>query len=349
MTTRLIVFCLLIVLSSSSVYGLQHEVTLSDKEATTSATAAKSDHVTLQSDDKRVTVMLDDELFTSFDYTSFDKPILYPIYAPGQTAMTRDWPMKQNSEGESHDHPHHKSMWISHEISGVDFWGEKGGTVKTKSLETEFAGNPTNVFRATSSWLKRSDGKALLTDQTTYWFGGDKKSRWINCMINYRATHGDFQFDDTKEGLFAIRTHPDLRLSAKPKAGVKEVFGKAINSEGVTGKKVWGKAARWMLYYGPVDGRPVSVAIYDHPTNLRHPTTWHAREYGLVTANPFGMHHFLGKEKGSGAFKVKNGDSLQLRYRIEFFDGIVTPEIVENKFQSFAKETLPNLVLEKGE
>ncbi len=84
MTTRLIVFCLLIVLSSSSVDGLQHEVTLSDKEATTSATAAKSDHVTLQSDDKRVTVMLDDELFTSFDYTSFDKPILYPIYAPGQ-------------------------------------------------------------------------------------------------------------------------------------------------------------------------------------------------------------------------------------------------------------------------
>jgi hypothetical protein len=345
-TRSFIIGLLMFSLAPTAAHGLQTTTTASES-ATAAAADDKPATVKLEGDDNKMNVMLNDKLFTTFDFKTYDKPILYPIYAPGQIAMTRDWPMKEDSVGESRDHPHHKSMWISHEISGVDFWAEQGGTVKTMSMETKFAGKPDNVFRATSVWVKKTDGKTLMTDQTTYWFGGDKTSRWINCMVNYRATHGDFQFDDTKEGLFAIRTHPDLRLTAKPKAGVTEVFGKAINSEGVTGKDVWGKQAKWLLYYGPIDGKPVSIAMYDHPTNLRHPTTWHARDYGLVTANPFGMHHFLGKEKGSGAFQVKDGDSLQLRYRIEFFNGIATPETIEEKYQAFAKETLPNLVYKK--
>ena len=291
----------------------------------------------------RVNVDLDGKLFTTFDVVKYRKPIFYPVYGPGQISMTRTWPMKDDAKGESKDHPHHKSMWISHEISGVDFWSEKGGTVVSELIETEFAGNPTNVFRATSQWIKNGNTEPLLTDQTTYWFGGDESSRWMNCLIKYQATHGDFEFDDTKEGLFAIRTHPDLRLTAKPKSGVKEVFGKAINSEGITGKAIWGKQAKWLLYYGEIDGTPMSIAMYDHPSNLRHPTTWHARDYGLVTANPFGMHHFLGKPKGSGTFKVASGNTLELRYGVEFFKGIATPTLIEQKYESFAKRYLSDL------
>jgi len=286
------------------------------------------------------------QLFTNLDFETYDKPILYPIYAPGQIAMTRNWPMKKGVAGEGHDHPHHKSMWISHEINGVDFWTEAGGVVKTQTIETEFGDGEVShdsAIRATSTWVTKSDKKTFLTDRTTYWFGGDQNSRWINCLIEYQATHGDFQLEDTKEGLFAIRTHPDLRLNANPKDGVKEVFGKAINSQGVTGEDVWGKRAKWNLYYGPVDGKPVSVAMYDHPTNLRHPTTWHARDYGLIAANPFGKHYFLGEKKGAGAFKVKNGGTLELRYRVEFFNGIVSPETAEERFQGFAKQPLPKL------
>ena len=307
----------------------------------------KSAKVELDHQDKVVNVTFDNELFTSFDGKSYEKPILYPIYAPGKIAMTRDWPMVENTVGESKDHPHHKSMWISHEISGVDFWTEASGTVNLQSIETKFEGQPENVFRATSSWVRKSDQQTLLTDQTTYWFGGDQKSRWIHCLVNYRATHGDIEFEDTKEGLFAIRTHPDLRLEANPEAGVKEVFGKAINSEGQTGKEVWGKPAKWMLYWGTIEGKPVSIAIYDHPTNLRHPTTWHAREYGLIAANPFGLHYFLDGKKGAGAHQVRNGGSLQLRYRIEFFDGIVKPEIVEEKFEAFSNDPLTDLEARK--
>jgi hypothetical protein len=105
----------------------------------------------------------------------------------------------------------------------------------------------------------------------------------------------------------------------------------------VTGKEVWGKPAKWLLYYGTIAGTPMSIAMYDHPANLRHPTTWHAREYGLVTANPFGLHHFLGKEKGTGAYTVKNGESLTLRYRVEFIKGQSLPEDIEKRYQVFAQ------------
>lgn len=308
-----------------------------NQETKTAAPAETSDAMlSFKSNEKSIDVLIDDKLFTTLDYGNFAKPILYPILGPGQIGMTRNWPMKEEVEGEAHDHPHHKSMWISHEISGVDFWAEKGGTVKTRAVEQNTERfHEKNAIRALSDWVRKDDGKTLLTDSTIYRFGVGESSRWIDCTVTYKASHGDFQFDDTKEGLFAIRTHPDLRLTAKPKQGVKEVFGTAINSEGETGKDIWGKAAKWVLYQGPIAGTPMSIAMYDDPANLRHPTTWHARDYGLVTANPFGLHHFLGKQKGSGAYVVKNGDSLTLHYRVEFIEGIASTADVEKRYKAF--------------
>lgn len=313
-------------------------------------TKKQIDQITFASDDNKLDVKIGDDLFTTFDYGTYAKPILYPIYGPGQIGMTRNWPMKKSVQGEQHDHVHHKSMWISHEINGVHFWTEKGGSVKTtlvefngktigeKTTAEESIFDEANAFRATSKWIRESDSKTLLTDRTTYRIGFDETSRWIDCTIEYRATHGQFQFDDTKEGLFAIRTHPDLRLTAKPAKGVSKVFGNAINSEGESGKGIWGKPAKWLLYFGTIDDTKMSVAMYDHPSNLRHPTTWHARDYGLVTANPFGMHHFLGKEKGAGAFVVKDGETLTLRYRVDFIKGNPAVEDIEKRFENFAAQ-----------
>lgn len=303
--------------------------------------------VSITAADGKINVLLGGQLFTTLDYRSYDKPILYPIYSPSQISMTRDWPMDANTDGENHDHPHHKSLWFSHEINGVDFWSERGGVVKVKKIQTEFANHRDDVIVTQSDWIERGNDQSdkssltqtLLTDQTVYRFGGDQTSRWIDCQITFLAAVSDLRFEDTKEGLFAIRTHPDLRLTPaaiEGTADADEVFGHAVNSEGVTGKDIWGKRAKWILYFGQINDHPVSIAMYDHPKNIRHPTTWHARDYGLVAANPFGLHHFLAQEKGAGAYTVTQGDRLQLRYRVEFFDGIQTPKSVEEKFKTFA-------------
>ncbi|MEL7497721.1 MAG: PmoA family protein [Planctomycetota bacterium] len=301
------------------------------------------DAVSLSIKDDQVAVSIGGQPFTSYVSKGLGKPVLYPIYAPGKIPVTRNWPIVKDVEGEAHDHPHHKSMWISHEINGIDFWAEKGGHVRSDSLETEFEGSTSNAIRATSSWLKKTDDSVVLTDTTTFWFGGDSDSRWINCLVTFKATQGDVTFDDTKEGVFAIRTHPDLRLKPNKKQGVTEVFGSAINSEGVAGPAIWGKPAKWVLYYGKIDGQPISIAMFDHPSNLRHPTMWHARDYGLVAANPFGMHHFLGKPKGTGEVTIAKGSTLSLRYRLEIFASEVDRERVEAKWNAFAKQELVEL------
>lgn len=341
----LFVVCTFVLLTNAalgSAWGLQTPTTTPAHKQQADG-QPKPDAVRLKRQENKIEVLIGDDLFTTYDFKTHQKPFLYPIHAPGQVRMTRDWPLKPDSKEESHDHPHHKSMWFSSEINGINFWTEKAGRVTVTTVETSFAGEPTNVIRATANWNRKSDNKTVLTDQTTYWFGGDSTSRWINCLFELRASHGDITFEDSKEGLFAIRTHPDLRLTAWPNKGVKQVFGNAINSEGDAGKDVWGKRAKWVLYYGPVDGKPVSILMYDHPTNLRHPTTWHARDYGLVAANPFGLHDFLGQKKGAGEFEVASGEVLRLRYRVEFFAGIISPETAAEKYQAFAQQTLGKL------
>jgi len=110
----------------------------------------------------------------------------------------------------------------------------------------------------------------------------------------------------------SIRTHPALRLQGKV------AKGSAINSGGVKGKAVWGKAAKWVNYWGPVDGKTVGIAIFDHPDNPRHPTTWHARDYGLIAANPFGKKYF---KAGEGALTLEKGKTVTFFYRFFFHEG----------------------------
>ncbi len=299
-----------------------------------------SKRVRVESGHEQVTITIGDDLFTRFLFhKKYDKPIFYPIYGPGQIGMTRNWPMKERVPGEAHDHPHHKSMWFSHEINGIDFWSEQGGTVETVLIDSQSKPNFQDSFRTQSRWISKDKLETVLTDETLYQFGADENARWIDAEYTLHASHGDVTMDDTKEGTFALRTHPDLRLTAAPEDGVEAAYGRAFNSNGEFGKSIWGKTAKWVLYSGPIDGIEMSVAIFDHPSNLRHPTTWHARDYGLVAANPFGLHYFQGQPKNAGAYTIREGENLRLRYRVVFMKGNATANEVNQRFAAFASPT----------
>lgn len=274
--------------------------------------------------DGRIEVSIGDQLFTAYNYQDTAKPFLYPVYGPGQTRMTRDFPMKQTA-GEGDDHPHHKSIWIGHQVSGADFWHGHDGekiVVDGEPVIDEQLGTVT----ANSNWVDGS-GKTICSDRTKWTFGFDDDSRWIDCRLELRASSGNITIDDTKEGMVAIRTHPDLRLNPDPKRGVKEVFGSAVNSQGSAGEEIWGQAAAWVLYSGEIESKPTSMLIMDHPESFRYPTTWHARDYGLVAANPFGLQQFQKMEPGAGAVALVKQQSLTFQYRFQFFDKRIDAEV----------------------
>ncbi len=261
--------------------------------------------------DGKVVVRLNGDVFTEYRYANKSKPILYPIIGPHGIAMTRNYPMEDGVAGEAKDHPHHQSLHYNHPVSGHDFWhGRKGERIRNDAIVKAEMDGDNALIISRNSWVKGR--KRICSDTTEIRCGLTEGGRYIDFKITVHASDQDITFEDSKEGSMAIRTHPALRLQGEV------ARGSAINSEGVTGKAIWGKPAKWLDYWGPIGDKTVGIAIFDHPENPRHPTTWHARDYGLVTANPFAKRHF---KAGDGPLTLKKGDSVTFAYRFLFHEG----------------------------
>src|SRR5438045_1462408 len=150
--------------------------------------------------------------------------------------------------------------------------------------------------------------------------------------ITMHASDGDLKFGDTTEGTMAMRLNEAMRL--KGKVG----HGHIVNSEGVRDDETWGKRAEWCDYYGPVEGQTVGVAIFDHPSNLRHPTWWHVRDYGLFAANPFGWHDFEKKPAGAGDYTLPSGKTMVLKYRFYIHRGDTEEAKVAQHYKDYAAD-----------
>lgn len=258
------------------------------------------------------------------------KPVLYPVAGPGGVRMVRDYPFKKDSPGEAHDHPHHESLWYTHgDVNGVSFWhiGKDAGTI----VHQKFLESPKDQIVTANNWVG-PDKKVHCSDVTRIrFFGLPNDGRGIEYTVTIKADHGDVIFGDTKEGSMGIRTHPALRLKGDV------ATGKAVNANGTKGKGIWGKPAKWLHYHGLINSKPVGVGIFDHPSNPRHPTTWHARDYGLIAANPFGHSPFLGKPKGAGKLVIKNGESITFKYGFVFVSGDTEAAEIEALYSAWSK------------
>lgn len=311
--------------------------------------ANAGDSVTFKSHPHSVDVLIGGKPFTTYFFgADSPKPYLHPLRSAQGTVVTRGYPMRTDIPGESHDHPHHRAMFFAHgDINGIDFWGEgtptpqqntahgvlysseslpKGRTVlrKLDPVETD-AGRGT--LRAEFD-LVGPDGKTLGSEVQEYTFRGDALRRIIDCTFTISADHGrPLKMGDTKEGTFAIRVAKELHGPA----------AKMLNSEGKVGEaNIWGKRADWVDYSSVVGGEPVGIAIFDNPANIKHPTYWHARDYGLFAVNPFGEHDFYHDPHRDGSVTIAAGQSLVLRYRVLIHHGDAAQAKVAEAYRQYA-------------
>lgn len=273
-----------------------------------------------------------DDHFATYRYALDTLPVIFPLHAPGGVPITRSYPMA-DAPNEARDHAHQRSLWFTHgDVNGVDFWHDgaqrPGKIVHTGRLTEVLPRGSTLHVRMELDW-RDPQGTTLLRELRTTRFGVGVDERWIDFTIELTAVAEKVTFGDTKEGCFAIRSHPELRVQGEV------ARGKARNSEGVEGSDVWGKRAAWVHYQGAVDGKPVGFGMFEHPTNFRHPTWWHARDYGLVAANPFGVHDFEGEPAGTGDHSLARGETLTLRYRLWLHAGERSAEQVAQAFETY--------------
>jgi hypothetical protein len=273
--------------------------------------------------DGKLRIEINGQLFTEYHYQDVPRPYFYPVLGPEELAMTRKWPMEE-SPGEEHDHPHHRGLWYAHgDVNGLDFWSETknyckivhDGFVKIQS------GNERGVIISKDKWVDHS-GVVVCSDLRTlrvYNRPGAGAERVFDFEITLQAPPDKpVVFGDSKEGTMATRLAETMRLQDKDK---KRGAGHIVMSTGVRDEETWGKRADWCDYYGPINGKTVGLAIFDHPDNPRHPTWWHVRDYGLFAANPFGLHDFEKKPKGAGDFEIGPGQAVTFRYRFYYHLG----------------------------
>jgi hypothetical protein len=290
--------------------------------------APVSADVTVEPRDGRIEVAIDGSPFTTYLFEGHRKPILFPVIGPGGILMTRSWPLADGVAGEPHDHPHHESIWFAHGlVNGIDFWAShpmadkpvrrSDNRIEQVELVKAEAGRE-GLIETRNRWLA-ADGTVVCTDSRRLVFRGDATTRTIDFTITIHADRAPVTFGDTKEGTMGLRV--PVQLQIEEFEGSQGAAGHCLNSEGHRDADAWGKAARWVAYWGAIGGKTVGVAMLDHPDNLRHPTRWHARAYGLVAANPFGLHDFVGGPQGSGDHTIPAGGSLTLRYLLVFHEG----------------------------
>ncbi len=282
----------------------------------------------------RIRVEIDGQLFTEYYFQDVPRPYCYPLIGPGGGAMTRDWPMK-NAPNESHDHPHHRSLWFAHgSVNGHDFWSEAKGfgkIVHEQFLELS-SGKDSGTIKSQNNWIT-ADGVPVCSDTRTLriFEPANPNERCFDFEITLHASHGSLILGDTKEGTMAIRLAETMKLASPGK-------GHIVNSAGLHDNDTWGKRADWCDYYGPVDGGILGVAVFDHPENPHHPTWWQVRDYGLFAANPFGRHDFekLG-DAMAGNLTIPAGQSITFRYRFYLHTGTDKEARIAEKYQEYVK------------
>jgi hypothetical protein len=311
--------------------------------------------------EKKIDVMADGKLFTSYCwYDSVYKPVLYPVYTSAGTEITRGYPLKPRA-GESTDHRHHVGIWLNYgNVNGIDFWGNgsegrwgiRSGQIKHLNIEKIAGGEGEGLIITNESWID-SVGTELLSERTEYHFLALGTVRIIDRITTLTATKDTVKFKDTKEGMFGIRVARQLQLPSKEDIVLKEssggsttvkamanddITGNYRSSEGIMGDSVWSTRARWMDLYGHIGTEKISLVVCDHPKNQSYPTYWHARGYGLFSANPLGAYDFTsGKETLN--FKIPAGKSATFRYRVIVNSGAdLTDSEINAYSDDFAKK-----------
>ncbi|NQV31383.1 MAG: PmoA family protein [Phycisphaeraceae bacterium] len=295
----------------------------------------------------RIDVNIGGKLFTSYVHQIdpgqpliaknrlMTKPVLFPVYSPSGTLLTRAYPFMKKA-GEKSDHPHHMGVYFTIDINKDNFWGNSQKplpAIKHVSVDTMEPGFGKGTLSTTLHWIA-SDGVSMLEEKRVMVFRvlDEGREYAIDASMTLKALNQKVVFSDTKEGMMAVRVAPWL----KEEGGT----GQYLSSNGERLEKgVWGKRAKWMRLQGQLQDKTYGIAIFNHPASTNYPTYWHARGYGCFSANPLGQGAF---QKGK---KVKTpeylnlalmpGESALFKHRLSFYEGPQTQAQLEKTFSHY--------------
>ena len=254
-------------------------------------------------------------------YVFRDPEILRPYFAnvraPSNLPITRQHPPRAGVDSVDHA-TMHPGIWLAFgDVNGHDFWRNKG-----RVEHLEFAEPP-------AAKLDDKVGVVTFTVKNRY-FGGNNVicTEVARHMIRAEREGYLFLFDSEFAGeqtiVFGDQEEMGLGIRVAEGITVRNGTGRIENSDKAKNEKeVWGKQADWCGFSGVITTKAqpgnqewklrAGLLLVPHPRNLRR--SWmHARDYGLLVANPFGQRAFT-KETPS-RIEVHPGQVLRLRFGV---------------------------------
>lgn len=243
------------------------------------------------------------------------RPHVHPLRTPSGRILSTDGPA---------DHPWHHALWSTIKfVNGENYWEEYGEFGRLVTLDA-FTDGPTTT--ATIDWIA-PDGQAVAVREV-------RTLEHVELGIDRYAIDWTFDLAPTVTAVFdrtpfttwggyggltlrgaADWTDTDLRLP-----------------DGAARDRLLGEPAPWCALASDA----ATVALLDHPGNVRFPTPWYASNraetYGEGWAN-FVNAAFL----WDGSLRIEAGGHLVRRHRVIVADGRLTTATVAAEFDRWAQ------------
>jgi hypothetical protein len=254
------------------------------------------------------------------------KPYVARLFTPSGVQILRDSPA---------DHRHHHALMFALAVDSIDFWGEGqgAGQQENRSLSLVDARMERGLESAGLSqmleWTGGPENRVLLLEQRRViaYDGPALGARLLTWQSRIQTPPERKSSLLTGEHYFGL----GLRFVESMDQG-----GHFINSEGSAGEPVRGSerltVARWCAYSASADGHPVTVAVFDHPANPRHPARMFTMTppfaYLAATLN-------LWKEP----ITLTAGRGLELNYGVALWDGEAKSTEIDRLYRLWVEAT----------
>ncbi|MEN6457913.1 MAG: DUF6807 family protein [Thermoguttaceae bacterium] len=255
------------------------------------------------------------------------KPYLDQLFSPSGVQILRDG---------APDHVHHHGLMFAIRIDGVNFWEETTpdvGTEKHRSLgklKSAVSGIERAGLTEELDWLAPNANKPLLVERRE--IVACEGPRLGATLLTWRTR---LEVPPGKKSALLTGTHYNgLGMRFVPSMDHSGHYFAADDNAGEAGPNNCRlTAARWVAYTAKADGKPVTVALFDHPTSYRHPAVvftknvspnWYS--YLAATMNEW-----------KKPITMASGQPLSVCYGIALWDGQVDAATVEKLYQQWVK------------
>jgi type 1 glutamine amidotransferase/HEAT repeat protein len=256
------------------------------------------------------------------------KPYIHPLATIDGSVLTWHRPP---------DHVWHRALWFSWKmINGLNYWeenrqGQSQGRTDVKSIKTALNKDFSAKIEIILSYHPPKKPEVLAEKRTMLISAPTAAGLYrIDWTSVFTAAGADVLLDRTpikgESGGKGWGGYAGLSIRM-----AKETRGwSIIDSKGRKDMKIHGQPnAVWVDASGKTSsGALAGVAMFDHPSNTRHPSPWYIAK---------GMPYFSPAILYNKPLTLKKAGSLTLKYRVLVHPGLAENRMLDKEFKTFAK------------